>query len=72
MCLNLLSCYIFKLSLYFIGFVVSPGQVERKLSLTELYCSHFSFINIFTGLIVHKTCNKILTLCCENMLRSLH
>lgn len=32
----------------------------------ELYCNHFSSVNIiFIGLIVHRACNKILTLCCE-------
>ena len=40
-CLNLISCYVFKLFLCIIGFVASHGQVERKLPLTELYCNHF-------------------------------
>uniref|UniRef100_A0A8C8ZFB9 Uncharacterized protein n=1 Tax=Prolemur simus TaxID=1328070 RepID=A0A8C8ZFB9_PROSS len=71
-CLNLLSCYIFKLFLYTVGFVASHGQVERKQPLAELYCNHFSFINIFTGLIVHRAYNKILTLCCEMTMGNLH
>uniref|UniRef100_A0A8C9UP53 Uncharacterized protein n=1 Tax=Spermophilus dauricus TaxID=99837 RepID=A0A8C9UP53_SPEDA len=64
------SLSLSKISLYPVGFVASPCQVERKLPLTELYCNCFSFMNIiFTGLIVHRACNKIITLCCETTLR---
>ena len=72
-CLNLISCYIFKVFLYIIGFVASHGQVERKLPLAELYCNHFFKKTLFsqdwlyTGLV-----KNFLTLCCETMMVNLH
>lgn len=71
-CLNLISCYVFKLFLYIIGFVASHGQVERKLPLAELYCNHFfkkTFSQdwLYTGLV-----KNFLTLCCETTMVNLH
>uniref|UniRef100_A0A8C0YZ61 Uncharacterized protein n=3 Tax=Canis lupus TaxID=9612 RepID=A0A8C0YZ61_CANLF len=71
--LNLISCYIFKLFLYTLGFVTSHGQVERKLPPCRTVLSPFFFLKIIiTGLIVHRACNKMLTLCCETTMVNLH
>nr|ABG37968.1 unknown [Rattus norvegicus] len=65
MCMTSLS-YLFKLSFCSKAFVAPLFRWRGSCLFAEPYCNHFSFINIiFTGLIVYRACNKILTLCCE-------
>lgn len=45
--LNFISCYIFKLFLYTLGFVTSHGQVERKLPPMELYYHPLFFLKYY-------------------------